>query len=785
MIEGLESNAVTAPLRLLVVEDSDDDYVILLRELDRAGHRVESQRVATAQALGDALDRAWDLVVSDWLMPGFGGLEAIELVARGGLDLPCIVISGTPNEEAAVAALRAGALDFLSKDKPLRFVPAIERALREAKERRARVAAERELRISELRYRQSFLVAPEGLLTYDLDRRRTVAVNPAMLELLGRSEAEMFAAELGDFSVVETRDGRDRASMLRDLFGRLDAGAYVPPFEWEIVHASREIVPVEVRAVRLPGVAGNEVRLTVIDLRERRRLEEARERSAELELQNRRIQQANRLKSEFLANMSHELRTPLNAIIGFAELLHDGQVDPASPQHAEFLGDILTSGRHLLQLINDVLDLAKVEAGKLDFRPTQVDLGKLIREVIAITRTIASHKAIAVTTELDPAIREVTLDPNRFKQVAYNYLSNALKFTRDGGRVALRVLADGDARFRLEVEDNGPGIAEADLGRLFIEFQQLESGAGKHHQGTGLGLALTRRLVEAQGGSIGVRSTVGVGSVFHAVLPRDASAIAQAPSSGGPLRLGARAVLVVEGDLRERELLVGLLRATGYAVDAAPTAAEALARCRDRRYDAITLDLQLPDTTGLELLAELRGAPGTRTTPVIVVAVDADAQLAAGFAVHDVLRRPLDRGALLASLERAGVRPDRAGGILVVDDDPGALRLMDATLSQLGYAAITRSSGASALAAAAELRPAAIVLDLVMPEMDGVEFLGRLRQLPDLARTPVLIWTIKDLSADEHARLRGSAQSIVSKTGTPATVVAELRALLVDAGAAP
>jgi signal transduction histidine kinase len=373
------------PLRLLAVEDSDDDFTILLREIRRGGYRVNAVRVATASELSAALGESWDLITTDWLLPGFGGLQVLEMLGERASDVPCIAISGTPSEEAAVDALRAGALDFLAKDKPLRFVPAIERALREAAERR--------------------------------------------------------------------------------------------------------------------------------------RLEEIRRRTIELELQNERIQQANRLKSEFLANMSHELRTPLNAIIGFAELLHDGHVEPSSPQHQEFLADILTSGRHLLQLINDVLDLAKVEAGKLDFHPEPVELAALIGEVVAITRTTAANKDITVDIEIDRSVRDIELDPNRFKQVAYNYVSNALKFTPDGGRVTIRIVAYGTNQFRLEVEDTGIGVPEEDLGRLFIEFQQLDGSAAKRHQGTGLGLALTRRLVEAQGGTVGVRSTLGEGSLFYATLP--------------------------------------------------------------------------------------------------------------------------------------------------------------------------------------------------------------------------------------------------------------------------
>jgi signal transduction histidine kinase len=481
---------------MLVVEDSDDDYQILLREVRRGGYAVSAERVCTAGALADALTRPWDVMISDWVMPAFGGLAALELVR--GRDLPCIVISGTPDEEEAMAAIHAGALDFISKERPLRFVPAIERALREQAMRRERAAVERELRLSEERYRSVFETAPEALLALALDGR-VLDANPAAQRLFGRGLDQLRQVAL------------DAA-----LVARI-AAASGAPFEASIGDARGDAIPVEIHVARLG--TGNAARVALIDLRERRKLDVERRRSVELELQNRRIQEANRLKSEFLANMSHELRTPLNAIIGFAELLYDGQVSPDVPEHREFLGDILNSSRHLLQLINDVLDLAKVEAGKLDFRPVRCELAAVLAEVIATTRTQAAAKRIVVSLEVDAAPRDVTIDPARLKQVAYNFVSNALKFTPEDGNVTIRATRHDAVWFKLEVEDTGIGIAQDDLERLFVEFEQLEAGASKRHAGTGLGLALTRRLVEAQGGSVGVRSMHGAGSVFHAILP--------------------------------------------------------------------------------------------------------------------------------------------------------------------------------------------------------------------------------------------------------------------------
>jgi PAS domain S-box-containing protein len=262
--------------------------------------------------------------------------------------------------------------------------------------------------------------------------------------------------------------------------------------------------------------AGTPVGFVLIskDITEQKRLEEqVRRKNEELV----RVQEANRLKSEFLANMSHELRTPLNGVIGFAELMLSGKTGPLAAVHAEYLGDILTSAKHLLQLINDVLDLAKIEAGKSELRLEAVDLSKLVSEVCDVLRTLVARKRMDLRVEVDPSFTDVVLDPGKFKQVLYKYFSNALKFTPDEGQVAIRLRGQGSEWLRLEVEDTGIGIRAEDFSRLFVEFQQLDASAAKRFPGTGLGLALTKRIVEAQGGEVGVRSEPSRGSTFYAV----------------------------------------------------------------------------------------------------------------------------------------------------------------------------------------------------------------------------------------------------------------------------
>jgi protein-histidine pros-kinase len=257
--------------------------------------------------------------------------------------------------------------------------------------------------------------------------------------------------------------------------------------------------------------SGTLVMAAVRNVNERRQLEELRRRS---------LEDANRLKSEFLANMSHELRTPLNSIIGFAKLMHHGRVGAVSDIQREYLGDILNSSNHLLQLINDVLDLSKIEAGRMNFAPELVDLSHIIGEVRDTVRTLAATKRIRMIVDVSHECVGLELDPGRLKQVLYNYISNALKFTDEGGDVYISARIEGPSHFRIEVRDTGIGIRPEDVPKLFVEFRQLDASAAKKHQGTGLGLALTKRIVEAQSGRVGVESTWGKGSTFFAVLPR-------------------------------------------------------------------------------------------------------------------------------------------------------------------------------------------------------------------------------------------------------------------------
>jgi signal transduction histidine kinase len=353
----------------------------------------------------------------------------------------------------------------------------------------------------------------------------------------------------------------------------------------------------------------------------------------ELAEQYRQVAKASRLKSEFLANMSHELRTPLNAIIGFSELLHDGRAGTLNIKQKSYVHDVLSSAHHLLQLIEDVLDLSRIEAGKMEFVPEPIDPLRLAAQVRDGLRTLIASKHITLRNEIDPRLKRIMLDSAKLKQVIFNYLSNALKFTPEGGRVTLRMRAARPDTLRVEIEDTGIGIRAEDIPRLFTQFEQLDASASKKYQGTGLGLALTKRIVEAQGGSVGVRSRPGRGSLFYAQLPlgqvpaaiaasnRHAAAFAATGSGRAASSTSDRAtkVLLVGDDRDDLKPLRAVLRGHGYTTETADNALAALRSAAENSPGCVVLAVNMLQAAGLDFLRRLRTTAAGAHIPVIVL----------------------------------------------------------------------------------------------------------------------------------------------------------------------
>jgi len=375
-----------------------------------------------------------------------------------------------------------------------------------------RLKVQRDAKLAEARYAQLLESTPDGMIMAN-PAGRIVLANSQAERLFGYARGELLgqltetllplrlrSAQTGkENPFLSVRSPGPAAAGRLELFGQRRDGSEFP---------------IEISLSRLEVEDGTLVISAIRDGSERKRFEQA------LHEKNVELQASAEGKNRFLANMSHELRTPLNGIIGFAEFLTDGKPGPLNQKQKEYLADILNSGRHLLQLINDVLDLSKVEANRMELNPEPFNPAKVIEGVCAVARPLAQKKDLRLTVEIAPGLEEVVLDQQKFKQILYNLVSNAVKFTDEGGRVCVRARPLETHRFRLEVEDTGIGIRREDLPRLFKEFEQLESGTARRYEGTGLGLALTRRIVELQGGSIEVASEAGKGSTFSVVLPR-------------------------------------------------------------------------------------------------------------------------------------------------------------------------------------------------------------------------------------------------------------------------
>jgi signal transduction histidine kinase/CheY-like chemotaxis protein len=481
------------------------------------------------------------------------------------------------------------------------------------------------------------------------------------------------------------------------------------------------------------------------------------------------LRSASQAKSDFLASMSHELRTPLSAILGFSDLMRQEVVDA---QHVrvpiEWVAHIHRGGEHLLALINDVLDLSKVEAGRLDLRRERIELAPAISELLEGVRPLADRKRLLLIADV-PAI-SISADRGRFRQILYNLLSNAIKFTPTDGIVRVEV-ADADEEVRITVADTGVGIASEDQARVFDEFRQVGATSAREG-GTGLGLALSRRLVEAHGGRIELDSVVGEGSRFTVFLPSNeldgtlpadpatVMAAAPVPSIDNP------DVLVIEDDPSALRLLREYLEPIGYRLRAASDGEQGLELARQHPPAAIILDVLLPTIDGWEVLRRLKDEPSLRDIPVIFVTVVDEREVGLALGAIDYLVKPIQRTALVACLARiipiAG-DPGHRGRILAVDDEPASLAFVAATLEAEGYEVVQASGGRAGVVRAREGGFDLIVCDLVMPDLDGFGVIAALKADPATANVPLIICTARDLSENDRLRLRGDVLAIVSK----------------------
>ena len=692
----------------------------------------------------------------------------------------------------------------------------------------------RVLHESEERFRTIFNAVNEAIFVHDLYTGAILDVNSGMCEMYGYSLEEVRQLDIDALSLGESPYSQQEALIrIKKTKGKPQI------FEWRAKRKSGDLFWVEVNMRR--AIIGDRNRLLVVirDITERRQAEkelakhrdhleelveartseletaqeamlnlvedlnkskdELEKRSLKLEEMNIKIQEATRLKSQFLANMSHELRTPLNAIIGFSEILEDQTFGELNEKQTKYVNNVLVSGRHLLQLINDILDLSKVEAGKLELEPSSVNIKHLLENSLIMIKEKAMKHGIRLDSHISQELMglKISADERKLKQIMFNLLSNAAKFTPDGGEI--RLTADIIEEFRdsgiqgfdnssipqsinplieISVADSGIGINPKEHERIFGEFEQLNLSYDRKYEGTGLGLALARRLVELHGGRIWVESEgEGKGSTFTFVIPVGAEERNSTVSSWQEEPLPSRPdvddsrplVLIVEDDHQASELINHYLSGGGYATACAFDGKQAIQMARELKPYAITLDILLPDKDGWEVLAELKSMPETKDIPVVIVSIIENRLFGLNLGAIEYFVKPVNKEQLIEVMDNMMTkvgRVARAMTVLVVDDEPRTVEMLTDHLQVEGFTVLQAYGGQQGIDLALEKHPDVIILDLMMPEVSGFDVVQQLGANSEAAEIPILIFTAKDLTEDDRQKLESHVKVIASKSGS-------------------
>jgi len=517
------------------------------------------------------------------------------------------------------------------------------------------------------------------------------------------------------------------------------------------------------------------LRIRQLEAEESRKVQQLTRLTDELETANRRIQETDRLKSQFIANMSHELRTPMNSIIGFSEILVerlDGKIDA---KHLGFLKHIHASGQHLLGIINDILDLSKIEAGKMEIFPEYFSIAPVVESVCNLMRGTTSRKPPTFVIDVPSDLPQIETDLAKFKQVLFNLVSNAVKFAPAEKPIVIKAWLD-DGAITVSVRDEGIGIDPAHHTMIFEEFRQVDGTARREFGGTGLGLALVKKFVELQGGHIGVDSALGAGSTFSFALPVRSRAAVVTRKQEAPATRGNH-VLVVEDDANAYELIASALGSAGYLSVRARHGDEALRLARESQPLAVTLDLVLPGVDGWEVLKRLKSDDATRQLPVVIVSRVDNHDLGMALGAADYFVKPVDRERLLSRLSEITSRGDDGAQprLLVIDDDAAVHTLLQEELTTLGFSIDAAYSGEEGLRCAIERSPDVILLDLLMPGMTGFEVAGSLKDNPLTANIPIVVLSSKEISQEDRQVLKNKVSSFVRKGSGRDQLVREIR----------
>ena len=623
-------------------------------------------------------------------------------------------------------------------------------------------AAEREgfvkqLQASEARTRELIATAREGFFTFD-ESGRIQSANPSLGHLVGQSADRLVGEPIS--SIVPALMGLDHTQLREALTA--DSHVQTVARVWTVVSASGAQHDVELSVSEISAESGRLYSAVVHDVTARTHT------TAALEQARKAAEDASFAKSAFLANMSHELRTPLNAIIGYGEMLHEVAQERGDSESAADLERIHTAGKHLLGLINDILDLSKIEAGKTTLHIEEVNATSLLSEVEMTAASLAKKCGNRLLFEVGPSVGSISVDVVKFRQILLNLIGNACKFTTNGTvTVAAEVFASSAGpQFRVSVTDSGIGMSHEQLGRLFKPFSQADESTTRKYGGTGLGLVLSQRFTQLLGGQISVSSRQGIGSQFVVTLPlrQTAGTIEVSERQVTPVRplLEPSYVLIVDDDPLTQELIGRQLSRMGVSWRAALNASDALRMAREQIPMAITLDLLLPDQHGLTVLATLKADPQLAFVPVVVVSMLDDRSAGYALGASEYLVKPIDGVKLVSMLSRL-LPASGSRRILVVDDDSDARVVVARRAAEFGASVMQASNGEEALASARAQRPDLVLLDLMMPVMDGFGVMDAMRDDPTLRDVPIVVVTAQDMAEDDLARLTGSVTALVHK----------------------
>jgi len=619
-------------------------------------------------------------------------------------------------------------------------------------------------RPTEATYQSIVEHAIEGIFQTTPDGRYLLA-NPALAQIYGYSSVDELQGGVKEIARQLYVDPARRAEFIR-LMSQQDA---VWGFESPIYRKDGSVIWISenVRVIRGEDQNVRYYEGTVEDITERKRVEE------ELRSAKTAAEEASRSKSQFLANMSHELRTPLNAIIGYSELMREEAEDLDQQSFVRDLKKIESAGKHLLELINGVLDIAKIEAGKMETHAETFDVESMLNDVASTIAPVVEKNGNRFEIAPGPALGSMHTDLTKVRQSLFNLLGNAGKFTHLGliRLKASRVLQNGSDAILFQVSDTGVGMSPEQSAKIFEAFTQADASTTRKFGGTGLGLAITREFSRIVGGDITVASELGKGSTFSMRVPvrlpgtaaaerNEETRVPEEPHS--ELSGDRPLVLLIDDDLTVHDLVRRFLHKEGFRTVCAASGPEGLELAGALQPSVIVLDVMMPTMDGWSVLTRVKGDPSLASIPVVMLTMVDNKEMGFSLGVDDYMLKPIERGSFVSTLRKYG-SPHASASVLVVEDDSATRELLRSSLEKDGISIVEACNGMEGLRKLATIRPALILLDLMMPEMDGFQFTREVRSRPEWREIPIIVMTAKDIAAEDRTQLDGHVSRILQK----------------------